>query len=61
MRIVIEFDTDNGAFEDEYEIRYVLDDARQFIENANGQMQQFILRDSNGNKIGFVKSKRHRR
>jgi len=50
MKISIEFDTDNAAFDDNpHELEDVLEQAARKISQGGG-----TLLDSNGNKIGTV-------
>jgi hypothetical protein len=53
-RIIIEFDIDGAAFEDDFEgeIEHILEDAKEFIlTDGVGS-----LMDSNGNHIGTVET-----
>jgi hypothetical protein len=49
MKFRIEFDTDNAAFADHFwwEVADVLD------QIADSRREEGLLRDSNGNRIGF--------
>lgn len=55
MKVIIEIDCSGSAFEDNpYELSYILgqmmrSDWRDFKDNDG------ILRDSNGNKVGYVR------
>lgn len=52
-KIVISFNTDNAAFEDngDGEVSAVLEQAEKIIASGNFEKP---LRDTNGNKIGMV-------
>ncbi len=57
MKVTIEFDTDNAAFAEnfEMEITQALKSARTALENSyNSTNLRRLLRDTNGNRIGSV-------
>jgi len=57
MKVEIEFNTDNAAFEDSFlmEITRVLQSAKAAIKDSeNTTMIRRMIRDSNGNRIGTV-------
>jgi hypothetical protein len=61
MQIKIQFDCDNAAFEDTYEISAVLDRCKAKIERMifngealEGESATATLRDTNGNSVGTV-------
>lgn len=49
MKIEIELNTENQAFEDDQEIERILQEA---VKNIASGISQGILRDYNGNKVG---------
>ena len=55
-KIIIEFDADNAAFEDDFhgETQFVLTQVQGRL--INEYPSEFSLRDSNGNAIGTCKS-----
>lgn len=59
MRVEIQFDMDNAAFEDPLEVVRVLERAvikiKGQAERASGQPEVDQLRDSNGNVVGWVR------
>lgn len=59
MKINLELTTDNAAFEDngiDYEVSKILKDlAYRISENGIETDNVFILRDTNGNKVGEAK------
>ena len=58
MKITIEFDTDNAAFEDNFlmEITKTLQQCKSaLLDSERGTITiRHILKDSNGNRIGVV-------
>ena len=48
MKIEIELNTDNQAFEDDQEIERIL---QEVVKNITSGIDQGILRDYNGNKV----------
>lgn len=60
MKIQIEFDIDNAAFDDDFnqEIEFVLNTCKDLCEQKSEEPLSLLytLRDSNGNKIGTIKS-----
>ena len=55
MKIVIEYKTDNAAFEDNIlgESTHILKKVLEHIEDGN--RGKYSLRDSNGNTVGFIR------
>lgn len=57
MKVTIEFDTGNAAFEDDWEgeVAFVLAQAREKLIALGPEEGGRKLYDSNGNKVGTVK------
>lgn len=57
MKITIEFDTDNAAFEDNFgsEVNFVVGQARRAVDYCSDVGDRYNLRDSYGNTIGEVR------
>jgi|TARA_R110000868_G_scaffold65437_2_gene195770 hypothetical protein len=57
MKIVIEFDTDNAAFEDNFlmEVTKAVQQAKAaIIDSENNTQIRRPIKDTNGNRIGVV-------
>lgn len=57
MKIVIEFDTDNAAFEDNFlmEVTKAVQQAKSaIIDSENNTQIRRPIKDTNGNRIGVV-------
>ena len=57
MKIVIEFDTDNAAFEDNFlmEVTKTVQQAKAaIIDSENNTQIRRPIKDTNGNRIGVV-------
>lgn len=58
MRVTIQFETANAAFDDPAEVGRIVAQAGQKLPSITfGEVleeEQFPLMDSNGNKVGFV-------
>ena len=57
MKIVIEFDTDNAAFEDNFlmEVTKTLQQAKgAIIDSENNTGIRRPLKDTNGNRVGVI-------
>lgn len=65
MKIRLEFDRDNAVFEDDLigEVTSILEQATRHLEinfevalhGSRPMLQEWRLRDSNGNTVGFLK------
>jgi hypothetical protein len=53
LEITVKFRTENAAFKDdgEFEVNRVLEEAKRIIKDPSGGQ---LLRDSNGNTVGYV-------
>ena len=54
-KFIVEIRTDNSAYEDEF-YDEIMDNLRSVISQVDTQEQNGIIRDTNGNKVGFFKS-----